>query len=364
MSFFQGRIIGAVSALFLIAGCTTLGGDPGSQTGGSANGGGIQSPLVLGTGTFEPEGVPSFQSTGTEVGERVQSLRADLADIQAQIREQNEALQAQRRQSRESAQSYHALKSDINAKLQVGTTPGNPRLVSQWNEAQSELGDVDQSIQRMNSLSSEVSSTASETGYLLESIRSTFTLSGAVDADHDHLTVLEDAANQTAVLVDRLDSELTEDIQRQTSYLSTERSNLNALSVAIENGEYTGVSLSNRIYGQAQPPSPDGAAGRLGQERPLAIITFRDENTRYEPELYNAVNQVLERRPNAGFDVLAVAPEGDSEGESALATNRTRRDGERVLRSLASMGLPAERLSLSATNSPLVDQGEVHVYIR
>lgn len=360
MSFIQGRIIGAVSALFLIAGCTTPGGDPGSQAGG----GSVQSPLVLGTGTFEPEGVPSFESTGTEVGRRVQSLREDLVDIQDQIRSENQDLQAQRQQSRESAQSYHALKSDMNAKLQVGTTPGNPRLVSQWDEAQSELGQVDQSIQQMNSLSSRVSSTASETGYLLDSIRSTFGLSGAVDEDHDHLTVLEDAANQTAVLVDRLDSELTEDIQRQTAYLSTERSNLNAMSVAIENGEYVGVSLSNRIYGQAQPPSPDGATGRLGRERPLAIITFRDENTRYEPELYNAVNQVLERRPNAGFDVLAVAPEGASEGESALATNRTRRDGERVLRSLASMGLPAERLSLSATNSPLVDRGEVHVYVR
>lgn len=360
MSFIQGRIIGAVSALFLIAGCTTPGGDPGSQ----AEGGGVQSPLVLGTGTFEPEGVPSFESTGTDVGRRVQSLREDLADIQDQIRSENQDLQAQRQQSRESAQSYHALKSDMNAKLQVGTTPGNPRLVAQWDEAQSELGQVDQSIQQMNSLSSRVSSTASETGYLLDSIRSTFGLSGAVDADHAHLTVLEDAANQTAVLVDRLDSELTEDIQRQTAYLATERANLNAMSVAIENGEYVGVSLSNRIYGQAQPPSPDGAVGRLGRERPLAIITFRDENTRYEPELYNAVNQVLERRPNAGFDVLAVAPEGDSEGESALATNRTRRDGERVLRSLASMGLPAERLSLAATNSPLVDQGEVHVYVR
>ncbi|WP_026987665.1 hypothetical protein [Fodinicurvata fenggangensis] len=360
MSFFQGRIIGAVSALFLIAGCTTPGGDPGSQAGG----GGVQSPLVLGTGSFEPEGVPSFESTGTDVGRRVQSLREDLVDIQDQLRSENETLQAQRQQSRQSAQSYHALKSDINAKLQVGTTPGNPRLVSQWNQAQSELGQVDQSIQQMNSLSSEVSSTASETGYLLDSIRSTFGLSGAVDADHAQLTVLEDAANQTAVLVDRLDSELTEDLQRQTSYLSTERSNLNAMSVAIENGESTGVSLSNRIYGQAAPAAPGGATGRLGQERPLAIITFRDENTRYEPKLYNAVNQVLERRPNAGFDVLAVAPQGNSEGETSLATNRTRRDGERVLRSLASMGLPAERLSLSATSSPMVSNGEVHVYVR
>ncbi|WP_022728422.1 hypothetical protein [Fodinicurvata sediminis] len=360
MSFFQGRIIGAVSALFLIAGCTTPGGDPGSQTGG----GSVQSPLILGTGTFEPEGVPSFQSTGTDVGGRVQSLREDLVDIQDQLRSENETLQAQRQQSRESAQSYHALKSDINAKLQVGTTPGNPRLVSQWNQAQSELAQVDQSIQQMNSLSSEVSSTASQTGYLLDSIRSTFGLSGAVDEDHAHLTVLEDAANQTAVLVDRLDSELTEDIQRQTAYLSTERSNLNALSVAIENGQSTGVSLSNRIYGQASAPPPGGASSRLGQERPLAIITFQNENTRYEPQLYNAVNQVLERRPNAGFDVLAVAPQGNSEGESALATNRTRRDGERVMRSLASMGLPAARLSLSATSSPLVSNGEVHVYVR
>jgi hypothetical protein len=47
-----------------------------------------------------------------------------------------------------------------------------------------------------------------------------------------------------------------------------------------------------------------------------------------------------------------------------LATNASRRNAEGVLRSLTNMGLPADRVSLSATSSPSANVAEVHVYIR
>ena len=48
-----------------------------------------------------------------------------------------------RRQTIDHSERYHGAIAAINARLQVGTTPGNPNLVSQWNVAQAELAKID-----------------------------------------------------------------------------------------------------------------------------------------------------------------------------------------------------------------------------
>ncbi len=325
---------------------------------------GSDNPLALGTGTFVPRGVTPGRSTGTAVGDRVDELRDQLEDLQDQIIAENNELQTLRAQARNSAAAYHELKGRMNTKLTVGTTPGNPELVEQWRAAQSELSQVDASINEMNQLAGEVDSSATLGAYLLQAIPATFRISGAVDEDHRQLEILEDETNQTVVLVDRLESELTEDIARQSAYLSTERANLTATSVAIRNGEYVGVSLANRAYGTPAPPPPQGAAPFVGRARPLVVIRFDQPNVNYEPALFSAVSAALERKPNAGFDLVAVAPGSGSQGSVNLATQTARQNAERVLRSLTDMGLPADRVSLSSVTNPPATVGEVHVYVR
>ena len=84
----------------------------------------------------------------------------------------------------------------------------------------------------------------------------------------------------------------------------------------------------------------------------------------YDQTLYTAVSQALERRPNAAFDLVAVAPGLGSPSQVALASNKSRRDAEGVLRSLTNMGLPSDRMSLTATTNPNGQISEVHVYVR
>src|SRR3546814_9819040 len=60
------------------------------------------------------------------------------------------------------------------------------------------------------------------------------------------LAVLEDDTNQTVVVVDRLLTELSDDIRRQSAYVGIERQDLNAMAVAIKHGELFGTSLANR----------------------------------------------------------------------------------------------------------------------
>ena len=166
------------------------------------------------------------------------------------------------------------------------------------------------------------------------------------------------------MVVDRLLNELTEDIARAQNYFTTERSNLTAMQIAIDNGEYIGGSLASRAYGVPSPPPAGGAASLVGQRQPLVVIRFNQPNVDYEQALFTVVSRALERRPNAAFDLVAVAPSVGSAAQVSLATGKSRRNAEGVLRSLTNMGLPADRITLSATSSPSAQVNEVHVYVR
>jgi hypothetical protein len=315
------------------------------------------------TGSFEPEGVTPGSPTGTFVGQKVQELRGDLERLQSSIANQNAQLQDLRARAVQNANLYHSTVGAIAAKLQVGTTPGNPVLVQQWNTAQTQLEQVSADLAQMNSLSNDVASNAALSSYVLEATRASFGISGAVDEDHRQLAILEDEVNRTTVLIDRLLSELTEDVARQTNYLGQERSNLTTLALGVSNGELYGTSLGSRAY--VAPVAPASAPGAgLASGRPLVVIRFDRQNVQYEQALYDAVSRALERRPNAAFDLVAVTPGGGTPAEVALNSNSARRNAESVLRTLTNMGLPPERVSLAATTSPTATTTEVHLYVR
>ncbi|RDD60519.1 hypothetical protein [Ferruginivarius sediminum] len=345
---------------------TGMSGDTGVVQGtNGAVGGAARGIPSLGTTVFEPGELPRFEPTGTFVGNKVGELRKDLSKLRGNISQHNRRLQELRGQTRSSARAYHGLVATMNTRLQIGTTPGNPEMVQQWNRAQAELARVDQVASRMNELANDVSSTSALAAYLLESVQAAYSLSGAIERDHEHLAILEDATNRTVVLIDRLLNELSEDVARQNSYLGRERQNLSTLSLAIKNGEFYGGSLANQAYGAPQPPSSNrDPASLVGSSQPLVVIRFGQDNVKYEQALYNAVSRALDRRPQAAFDVVAVAPQTGNKAEAALDRAKARRYAERVLRSLNDMGLPPNRVSLAATTSQGADSNEVHVYVR
>ncbi len=332
------------------------------------------SPPILGTSTFVPPPITPGQNTGTFVGQKVSMLRGELQRMRQQTRQWNGLLQQIRRETGTHSQVYHSSIGSINARLQVGTTPGNPFLVQQWNVSQSALARIDTDIARMNSLANSVAGTSTMSSYLLETTRAAYGLSGAVEEDHRQLAILEDEVNRTVVLIDRLLNELSEDINRQTTYVSNERNNLTSLSLAIKNGEILGNSLSNRAFATAAPiasaypsarpsgtpPPPAAAAGR----RPLVVIRFDRPNVAYQQALYTAVNKALQRRPQAGFDLVAVAAANGSPAQVTVASNKAKRNAESVLRSLSEMGLPLQRVRLSAITSTRARTNEVHLYVR
>lgn len=308
----------------------------------------------------------------TEVGRRANQLAGDAQKLDGSVAQRVGAVQQLRANMVQTAEQYQGLVAQINARLQVGTTPGNPILQSQWNQANSALDNFGAEIGSMSELSNQVAADASTAAFLLESVRAAYSLSGAVEADHRHLAQVEDQVNREVVTIDRLLNDLSDDISRQSSYVSRERNNMTTLSVAIKNGELFGNGLANRAFAPvsttAAPPlgarrAENPAATAIGH-RPLVVIRFDRPNPAYEQALYTAVSRAMQRRPSAMFDLVAVSPSRGNQAQVALASVTAKQQAETVLRSLTQMGLPPDRVTLSAETSAAAQTNEVQLYVR
>ncbi|SIS56961.1 hypothetical protein SAMN05421779_102617 [Insolitispirillum peregrinum] len=385
MALSKSRIL-VLGAAFALAGCSfasdalfpSLGGPEGTQQGQPAATGtgssaveaspdaSLNGPPSMGSTNFVPGSVTPGSSTGTFVGQKVQGFRGELRQLQDTVRQRNQILQSIRNETVQDSQRYHETIATVNARLQVGTTPGNPVLNQKWSMAQGQLDKLNQDIAGMNQLATQVASDSAMAAYLLDSVRAAYGLSGAVEEDHRQLRILEDETNQTTVLIERLLSELSQDISRQQSYVSNERSNLNTLALGIKNGQMYGASLANQALMRSAAMAPaDNSPAQIGNRRPLVVIRFDRSNVAYEQPLYQAVSRAIERRPDAQFDVVAVSPtDGASAGQQALNASAARRSAEQVVRSLSDMGLAPGQIRMSSTTSASVGTNEVHVYVR
>lgn len=346
-------------------------------------------------------------SSGTVVGNRALELRDEIVRLRSSVNLNSNEFAVLRSSGAAGAVQYHSTVAAITARLQNGTTKGNPILLRQWEEADASLGEVSTSLGRLNSLQTSVEADASLASYLLESIQAAFQLSGAVDEDHDQLKLLRDEVSRMVVQLDYLRNQTTNDIERQTTYLTTERSNLQALAFAISRGELLGNSLANRpvivntspvasmpmTYGNgavaptpmAAPATPVGPAPMSPREymqesglatsnanvgiapsvgRLLVLIRYNQPNVQYEPQLSQAIGTALERKPNAEFSVVAVSPSSGDPAELAKIQQTAHQDAEAVKRSLIQLGLAPSRITMANTQAQGAQTPEVHVYIR
>ena len=109
--------------------------------------------------------------------------------------------------------------------------------------------------------------------------------------------------------LDNLLTNLSTELARQSSYVSNERANLTTLSLAVRNGELYGSSLAGLVR-NLSPAEMAAAAARPANpnDRPLIVIRFDDPEVDFAQQLYTVLSAALERRPDALFDLVAVAP--------------------------------------------------------
>lgn len=301
-------------------------------------------------------------------GEKANQLRGELYQLHGTIDRHTNSLAAMRDKIANDAGRYHENVAFINSRLQVGTTPNNPVMLGRWQAAMAALENVNQDIIGLGQLSSQITADSAMTSYLLDSIRATYSLSGAVDEDHINLRRLEDQTNQAAILIERLSKEINDDVARQQQYVANERKNMATLSLAIRDGQLYGSSLSDPMAvasRSARVNMKDEVVSSLPKaklegRRPLMTIRFDRPNVSYEQPLYQVAKKALEKNPAVMFDVVAVTPDNGM----AAGVYDARRYAEKVSASLINMGVPAKRIKLSAMNSPKATVSEVKLFVK
>ena len=311
-------------------------------------------------------GLVNTTTTGTLVGQKVASLNAELQRLKGLIEVQNGKYRSLADNAAQASQHYHSLVGAINTRLHVGTTAGNPILVSQWQSAQSELDQIADDNSGLAALSNGVAANFDMANYLFESTRAAYSIQGAVEEDHTHLAVIEDNLSRIMVSNDRLINEINATISRHNNYLYSERHNLTRLALAVSNGRSYGPALSS---GNGISVAPV-AATRGGSETAarggsaLIVIRFDSANVVYEEALYGAVSTALEGKPDARFELVAVTPLSGAPSDVVANASNAKRDAERVMRSLIDMGMPADRLILASATSDTARTSEVQIYVR
>ncbi len=327
---------------------------PGSADNGPA--GTAPGPATT-TAGITPVTIDPGSDTGTSVSHTIQSLRTDVSGIQDKIMADAQQLAELRSTSFQTSQQYHEAKSTVTARLQLGTTRGNPELVAQWNSAQSALDGMTTNINSLNALGTDIANESSAAHFALTTIQATFGVSGAVDEDHHQLSVLRDETDQVIVIIDSLLTNVSDTVQRQTTYVANERASLTTLASSIKEGSYYG-DLNGSMA------APASYLGGSSGGPALVTIKFDHPQVAYQQILYTAVAQALQSRPGSGFAVVAVSPTRGTAAAVQIAQTEAERHGRDVVRSLTDMGVPATRLDLSSSTDPRASTSEVRVYVR
>jgi len=322
-------------------------------------------------GTLTREDQISAEPSGTFVGQKIPPLREDFDSVTEAFLIHRDSYEEIKNRVYGAATQFYGTVAAINTKLQLGTTPGNPVLVKQYDEAQTELKNIESYSREVNLLNQKVTADAGVVALLKSTINKTLRLAGAIDQDHRHLEVLEDDVEKIEVNIARIINEITEEVSRQSGFMRIENQNLLTVAVAIRNGEAMGTGIRNRSFLAAQaladagPPDKQLEVKRVNiTGLPLVVIRFDDPNIDYEKTLYDAIGITVDKKPDASFGLVAVAPIGKNEGETRINASKVKKYAERVLRSLVSFGLPSKKVALSAKTSGDVVVPEVHIFVQ
>lgn len=311
--------------------------------------------IVLGTTNFEPVNVSSVSNTGTFVGQKVITFSNELNLLQNSIKTNNAELQSIRGSVVDNALQYHKTIGEIEAKLQVGTTPGNPHMFEKLALSQQSIQTMNTNSSKLNQLSAKVAADTANTDYLIDAIRSVYSVSGAVDEDHRQLRILENEAGQTSVLMHSLLNEINGDISRQQQYVDTANNNIAKLSEAIKVGSFgiNNPSISRPAAFRGSVNSNKSVA-KMGETKPLFVVNFANDNINYKDALKQAVGSAVAQKRDVVFDVVGV---------NSLQGNNAQKYASKIFQEIIAMGVTADRVNISSKTDAKISNPSVMIFV-
>lgn len=342
---------------------------------------------------------------GTFMKNKIANFKSEQEQLKTVVDSRKNTLQQMRNETNTAVSDYRSAISQINSKLQLGTTPGNPELMDEWKDARAKLEKINNIAFDIKRLVADVESDQSMVDYMVGSIQASYKIRGATEDDHKQLKTLEEEAKQIGSNISIFARQLNQEAERQQAYVDNEKYSLNDVALNIKNGKLYGSSSStdffanggsmfssdesyeafinetaqdygmqSRTSNRPAPRSPmmvenrDTVALRPARAtstpvdiapiakstRPIITVKFDKTSVDFAEPLYQSLSRVLERNPSATFEVSGVAPQGKSNGT-------IKKNVKDVMTTLTEMGLPASRVALTMrTDDVMFD--EVRIY--
>ena len=224
-------------------------------------------------------------------------------------------------------------------------------------EARRRLARVNGDLLKLNMIAAKVNTDAAQASQLQQEVLAA--RAAVRGAENTALTVIEKEVAATVSTTHRMLAEIHLDISGQATYTNEQSRALDQLAKAVAAeapaGTTSGTGTRNKPAGTIA--SASAPIKRPRSSRPLVRIRFATSKVAYEAPLYEALKAALAKHPGLEFEVVGVARTPARRG-SALGK------AQQVMFSMAEMGVPPDRITVSAAISPRVTADEVRLYVR
>jgi len=226
---------------------------------------------------------------------------------------------------------------------------------------------MDENTNTLNKIYNQAVSDVSVVNNLLDSIRATYSVSGALDEDHAQLRTMENETGQTAILLNSLISEVGNDFTRQLEYTNNARAYLASLDKAIKIGSYglnnppltsnfkEPISINNDKH-----YSPQKTTDKAINGRPLFAVKLNKDNINYRESLQRAISAAQNKNKNFRYEIVAVSPVTASNDIKTKSQNHA----INIFQELVGFGINSEHIDLLSKSSPNATSAEVQIFIK
>ena len=134
----------------------------------------------------------------------------------------------------------------------------------------------------------------------------------------------------------------------------------------VNNISFENDSMSEMVLNKAGY-ALESIKGRLGKttinvaDALLDFIHYNEQDN-YEQSLFGAISATLDKAPKSKFTLVAVSSSAGNPSEQAERAANARNDVSKLISSLISMGMPADRISVSSLSVANVENTEVRLY--
>lgn len=283
-------------------------------------------------------------------------LRDSHATLKTRIFRHDDELERLRRSVALHYTAYRKAIEGFGLKKKKKLPPNDDEYRSNMAEARRRLARVNGDLLKLNTIATKVNTDVAQASQLLQEVRAV--KAAARSAEGKALTALETEINATVSTTHRMLAEIQFDISRQAAYTNSQSRGLDQLAKVVS-GEapVAGIASAGARNKPAGGSASAPPAKRPRSTRPLLRIRFAASKVAYEAPLYEAIKAALAKRPGLEFEVVGVARTPARRG-SALS------NAQQVMFSMAEMGVPPDRVTVSAVISPKVTADEVHLYVR